>query len=126
MVQLYCLAASNGRSNIITSGPATTTGTSYTLYNSGNTSLRLEIDYPSPVGTFTYIIPYVPSANRWTHFAITIDDSTRAAKIFVDGVERGSTTIPAPLVYDPTQNYWLAIAVPSSRERSSITTDCGT
>ena len=35
------------------------------------------------------------------------DDSTRAAKIFVDGVERGSTTIPAPLVYNPTQNYWV-------------------
>ena len=101
------LPASNGRSNIITSGPATTAGTSYTLYNSANTSLRLEIDYPSPAATFTYSIPYVPTANRWTHFAITIDDSTRAAKIFVDGVERGSTTIPAPLVYNPTQNYWV-------------------
>ncbi len=99
------LPASNGRSNIITSGPATTTGTSYTLYNSANTSLRLEIDYPSPTATFTYTIPYVPTANRWTHFAITIDDSTRAAKIFVDGVERDSTTLPAPLVYNPTQNY---------------------
>ncbi len=99
------LPASNGRSNIISSGPATTTGTSYILYNSGNTSLRLEVDYPSPTATFTYTIPYVPTANRWTHFAITIDDSTRAAKIFVDGVERGSTTLPAPLVYNPIQNY---------------------
>jgi large repetitive protein len=101
------LPASNGRSNIISSGVTSTTGTTYKLFNFGNASLRLEIDYPSPTATFTYSIPYVPTANRWTHFAITIDDSTRVAKIYVDGVERGSTTIPSPLIYNPTANAWV-------------------
>ncbi len=98
------LPASNQRTNIITSGIATSTGTTYSLYNFGNASLRLEVDYPSPTATFTYSIPFVPTVNRWTHFAVTIDSATRAAKIYVDGVERGSTTIPSPLVYNPTAN----------------------
>jgi RHS repeat-associated protein len=98
------LPASNQRTNIISSGIATSTGATYSLYNFGNAFLRLEVDYPSPTASFTYSIPFVPSTNRWTHFAVTIDDSNRAAKIYVDGVERGSTTLPSPLVYNPTAN----------------------
>ena len=98
------LPAGNQRTNIIYHGTGAINGTSYGLYNFGNASLRLELDYPSPTNRFTYSIPFVPTTDRWTHFAITIDDSTRVAKIFVDGVERGSTALPGAIVYNPTVN----------------------
>lgn len=94
------LPASNQFSNIIYQA-GSPNQTAYALYNSGNSNLRLELDYPSPINRFVYNVPFVPQINRWYHFAITIDDSTRVAKIFVDGVELGSTTLPGSIVYNP-------------------------
>ncbi len=95
------LPASNQFSNIIYQA-GSGNQTAYGLYNAGNSNLRLELDYPSPINRFVYNVPFVPQTNRWYHFAVTIDDSTRVARIFVDGVQRGSTTLPGSIVYNPT------------------------
>jgi YD repeat-containing protein len=114
------LPASNQRTNIIYHGTGATGGTSYGLYNFGNAFLRLELDYPAPTNRFTYSIPFVPTTNRWTHFAITIDDSTRIAKIFVDGVERGSATLPGAIVYNPAVNAQVGDSSTSNFTRAII------
>ncbi len=72
------------------------TGTTYSLYNFGNAvPSALGSRLPFTNNTFFTAFHSFPTVDRWTHFAITIDDSTRAAKIYVDGVERGSTTLPS-------------------------------
>jgi YD repeat-containing protein len=114
------LPASNQRTNIIYHGTGATGGTSYGLYNFGNAFLRLELDYPAPTNRFTYSIPFVPTTNRWTHFATTIDDSTRIAKIFVDGVERGSATLPGAIVYNPAVNAQVGDSSTSNFTRAII------
>lgn len=95
----HTLPASNQRTYLMTQ--AGTHGRAYALYNFGNSSLRFEMDFGAPVHNFTYTIPFVPTTNRWYHIALTIDDATRTATVFVDGAALGSTAIPNAIQYNP-------------------------
>ncbi|XZE22169.1 FG-GAP-like repeat-containing protein [Pirellulaceae bacterium SH449] len=95
----HTLPASNQRTYLMTQ--AGTHGRAYALYNFGNSSLRFEMDFGAPVHNFTYTIPFVPTSNRWYHIALTIDDATRTATVFVDGAALGSTAIPNAIQYNP-------------------------
>ncbi len=102
------LPANNGAAVIFQQDNAS--GYAYQLWNNGNTRLRLEMDFGTGLNDQRYFADFVPETDRWYHFALTIDDVSKTAKVYVDGQEVLSTVIPASVLYDPTKNSRVGLA----------------
>lgn len=55
-----------------------------------------------PSQEIEYRVPFIQAADRWYHFALTIDDASRKAIIYVDGEVVGERTLPESLDYSGT------------------------
>jgi large repetitive protein len=97
---LTSLTASNGVSNLIIQ--PSSNGVTYSLSTRFNNLLRLTVDYPGATPDVFFDVPFISTTNRWRHFALTIDDTTKVATILVDGVVLGTKILPASIVYTPT------------------------
>jgi large repetitive protein len=92
--------AGNGRSNLIVQ-PSGGNSFAYSLYNLFNNQLRLQMDFSGATPSLIYSVPFIPQIHRWYHIALTIDDASRTATIYADGVALGTTAIPEAIDYNP-------------------------
>ena len=64
----------------------------------GNQELQL-LTHFADSGTFRSRFDFIPDVDRWYHFAMTVDDATKLATLFVDGEPIGSFEMPSSLEY---------------------------
>ncbi|MEM7312096.1 MAG: putative Ig domain-containing protein, partial [Planctomycetota bacterium] len=66
-------------------------GVAYALQNRFNNRLRFDANLPG--GNERFEIPFQFEADRWYHFAITIDDSTNEVAVYADGQQLATFTL---------------------------------
>ncbi|QDV24439.1 putative Ig domain-containing protein [Aureliella helgolandensis] len=92
---IHTLTASNGAALLFSqqNGP----GYAYYLRLLGNDRIQFTSRFDS--GSIDYRAPFVQETDRWYHIALTIDDASHTATIYVDGEVVGETALPSSIQY---------------------------
>ncbi|TWT56318.1 tRNA nuclease WapA precursor [Allorhodopirellula solitaria] len=80
----------------------------------GNRELQLLTRFEDS-GTIRTRFDFIPEVDRWYHIAMTVDDTTKLATLFVDGNAIGSVELPSSLEYGEERS--LQIGGASTRSR---------
>ncbi|WDQ16485.1 FG-GAP-like repeat-containing protein [Rhodopirellula sp. P2] len=89
------LPAGNGADYLI--NQVSDLGAAYTLYNRFNDRLRFEANLPGGLEWFE--VPFTFEADRWYHFALTIDDATHEVAVYADGQQLATFTLSESIHY---------------------------
>lgn len=98
---IHTLTASNGAAELFKQ--QNRFDNTYRLRLLFNNQIEFQTRYENEL--VTYRMPFIQETDRWYHIALTIDDATHTATIYVDGEVIGEKALPSTIEYGEDHRY---------------------